>query len=195
MRIHDDQSPVTETSERFTIGQVARLTGVNAKTIRYYESVSLLPAPSRSANSYRRYGQADVNRLILLQRIRSLGAPLTAARTLLAETSTARCAEVRDDLLALIDDYLLDLDQQIAALQRRRAEALRYQRAVGACQPDPAITFSACGDAQFQGTPCDMSSRQAPIDDQDVHSSAHGARIEKKVEHDSPEQCCASCCA
>src|SRR5579872_4719389 len=59
-------------AETLTIGQVARLTGVSAKTIRYYESVGLLPRPLRSANSYRRYGGADVNRILLLHCLRGL---------------------------------------------------------------------------------------------------------------------------
>lgn len=63
-------------NESFTISQVARMTGINAKAIRYYEGIGLLPSPSRSANQYRRYSMADMNRLILLRRIRYLGVPL-----------------------------------------------------------------------------------------------------------------------
>jgi hypothetical protein len=51
-----------------TIGEAARLTGIGAKTIRFYEDIGLLPPARRSANRYRRYGQADVNRLVLLRR-------------------------------------------------------------------------------------------------------------------------------
>ncbi|MEO7001390.1 MAG: MerR family transcriptional regulator, partial [Ktedonobacterales bacterium] len=121
--------PVAAEDAQFTIGQIARLTGVHAKTIRYYESVGLLPTPARSENHYRRYTRADVNRLTLLQRIRSLGAPLPAARSLLAVTDTARCATVREELLALVDERLHDLDRQMAALRKQRAEVERYQRA------------------------------------------------------------------
>jgi DNA-binding transcriptional MerR regulator len=61
--------------ETLTIGQIAKRTGVNAKNIRYYESIG----PPRSENTYRRYSMADVNRLILLRRIRFLGVPLSEA--------------------------------------------------------------------------------------------------------------------
>ncbi len=71
-------------TERFTLSQVAYLTGVHAKAIRYYESVGLLPPPSRGANNYRRYSMAEVNRLILLRRIRYLGVPLVEAKALLS---------------------------------------------------------------------------------------------------------------
>src|SRR5579885_2290601 len=82
----------------FTISQVAHLTGVKAKAIRYYESVGLLPRPARFANRYRRYGQADVNRLLLLRCIRSLGIPLAQAKQLLMEVSDPRCIDVHQEL-------------------------------------------------------------------------------------------------
>ena len=45
------------------IGQVASHSGVNAKTIRYYESIGLIPAASRTGSGYRTYGGKDVERL------------------------------------------------------------------------------------------------------------------------------------
>jgi len=131
-------------AETLTIGQVARLTGVSAKAIRYYESVGLLPRPPRSANSYRRYGGADVSRILLLHRLRGLGASGAAAQPLLAQLDDARCADVRQDLLSLLDERLRMLDDEIATLRRLRAEASDYQRAVAACQPDPDVLYREC---------------------------------------------------
>src|SRR5690348_13224039 len=84
--------------ESLTISQVSRMTGVKAKAIRYYESIGLLPRPARLANSYRCYSMVDVNRLILLSRIRSLGVPLAQARQLLTRISDARCIDVQEEL-------------------------------------------------------------------------------------------------
>jgi DNA-binding transcriptional MerR regulator len=133
-----------EGTETLTIGQVARLTGVSAKTIRYYESIGLLPRPPRSANSYRRYGSADVSRILLLHRLRGLGAAGAAAQPLLAQLADARCADVRADLLRLLDERLRTLDDEIATLRRLRAEARDYRRAVAACQPDPDVLYREC---------------------------------------------------
>jgi DNA-binding transcriptional MerR regulator len=47
-----------------TIGQVAQSSGVAAKTIRYYEQIGVLPAPSRAASGYRLYDQSGVERLL-----------------------------------------------------------------------------------------------------------------------------------
>jgi len=83
--------------ESFTISQIARMAGINAKAIRYYESIGLLPPPTRRPNQYRRYSMADVNRLILLRRIRYLGVPLTEAKTLLHGATEARRSQVQQD--------------------------------------------------------------------------------------------------
>jgi DNA-binding transcriptional MerR regulator len=85
-----------------TIGRLAALTGVSAKAIRYCEEIGLLPQPPRTANRYRRYGPADVNRVRLLRRIRLLGAPLSLARPLLVGADDARCADVQMDVLSLM---------------------------------------------------------------------------------------------
>lgn len=133
-------------SQGLTIGQLAQLTGVSAKAIRHYESIGLLPRPQRQANGYRRYGLADVNRLRLLRHIRMLGVSLTAAKPLLVDASDARCADVRRELLALVDERLAAIDREMAELRRFRAEVEEYQRALEACCPNDVMRFSECDD-------------------------------------------------
>ena len=58
------------------IGQVARTTGVAAKTIRYYEQIGVLPTAGRPSSGYRQYDQSDIERLRFISRARSLGLPL-----------------------------------------------------------------------------------------------------------------------
>jgi MerR family copper efflux transcriptional regulator len=140
---------VRERVEGHTIGEVARLTGVSAKAIRYYEASGLLPAPPRGANAYRRYGQAEINRLVLLRRIRLLGVPLAVARPLLAGATDARCADVQRELTALVARRLRAIDQEVAELLTLRSDLEGYQRRLEACQheSDQAdMAFSACRD-------------------------------------------------
>ena len=105
-------------SASLTIGQVSQRTGIPAKTIRYYESIGLLPAPPRGENAYRRYSGADINRLLLLRRIKLLGAPLAEAKHLLEGATDARCVDAQEALLSLVDTRLTALDRQIEELAR-----------------------------------------------------------------------------
>ncbi len=138
--------PLTDTippgkPESFTISQVAHLTGIGAKAIRYYESIGLLPPPTREPNQYRRYSMADVNRLVLLRRIRYLGVPLVEAKALLQGATEARRSQVQQNLLHLVQLRLAALDREIAELHLLRQDLERYEQKLANCHPDEQEPF------------------------------------------------------
>ncbi len=67
-----------------TVGQLAARAGVRADTIRYYERSGLLPEPNRTDGDHRRYGAADVDRLLFIRGAQRLGLRLSEIRELLA---------------------------------------------------------------------------------------------------------------
>lgn len=150
-----------------TIGQVAQRTGVSAKTIRFYEEIGLLPRPPRGPNSYRRYSPADLNRLLLLRRIRLLGLPLSSAKPLLIGASDARCGDVQRQLLSLVEQRLRAIDQEIAELHALRETVAGYQRALAACPPADNSTFSDCSDMRCIAPPDDAAHEEVCHDDTD----------------------------
>ena len=147
----------------FTIGQVSQRTGISAKTIRYYESIGLLPPPSRGENAYRRYSSSDINRLLLLKRIKLLGAPLADAKHLLVGATDARCVDAQEALLSLVDTRLAALDQQIEELRALRDRVSDYRRELASCRADDITAFHDCSDIRCisappdQDGPCDAS--------------------------------------
>jgi MerR family mercuric resistance operon transcriptional regulator len=108
------------------IGEFSRRAGGNIETIRYYERIGLLPLPDRRGR-YRRYGTADVGRLIFIHRARALGFTLEEVRALLRLSEADRgttCAEARD----LAARHLSDVRTKISDLQsmeRTLADAVR----------------------------------------------------------------------
>lgn len=78
------------------IGELARSSGVNSETIRYYEKIGLLPRASRTDSNYRDYGPHDAERLAFIRHARGLGFELADIRSLidLAEQPDRDCGEV-----------------------------------------------------------------------------------------------------
>jgi len=111
-----------------SIGELSRRTGVKVPTIRYYESVALLPRPLRSEGQQRRYGTQDVSRLSFIRHARELGFEIEAIRELLAMSSEPdrSCAEA--DRIAR--RHMSEVDRRIGQLTALRAE---LQRMVEAC--------------------------------------------------------------
>lgn len=114
------------------ISELARQSGVPAKTIRYYESVGLLSAPARADNNYRSYEAAVLERLRFIASARSLGFALADIGELLAarDAGDAPCERV----LEALDAQLATLDRRIADLLALR-EDLRALRVEGERRP------------------------------------------------------------
>ncbi len=55
------------------IGEAAKVCGVSAKMIRYYENVALITPPTRNANGYRSYNKDNIHELKFIRRARDLG--------------------------------------------------------------------------------------------------------------------------
>ena len=112
------------------VKDVAELTRLPAKTIRYYEEIGLV-SPARSENGYRVYAARDMHRLGFLARARSLGFSLEDCRTLLSlyDDQDRSSAEVR----TLAKDHILEIDHKLSELRAMRRTLTRL---VDACHGD-----------------------------------------------------------
>ena len=97
------------------IGQAAQASGITAKMIRYYESIGLFPQAGRTANGYRDYETADVQRLRFIRRARDLGFSLRRIRELLELWSDQdrHSADVKSLALA----HIAELEARAAELK------------------------------------------------------------------------------
>lgn len=99
----------------FTIGQLAKKSGVSVDTIRYYEKIRLLEKAKRTEGNYRYYSEQMLSELLFLKHCRELGITLQDIQKLkdLAENPSQTCIEVDQ----LVDQYLKDVAQKIKNLQ------------------------------------------------------------------------------
>lgn len=99
------------------IGEAADITGLPAKTIRYYEDIGLI-RPARAANGYRDYDDKDVHRLTFIQRSRSLGFTIDECRSLLSLYEDKERAS--SDVKALAMDKIREIDRKLLELESLR---------------------------------------------------------------------------
>jgi len=97
------------------IGEAARQSGVSAKMIRHYETIDLIPPPSRTFAGYRLYTDADVHRLGFIRRARGLGFSIKQIEALLGlwDDRSRASAEVK----RLAQSHVDELAEKIAEMQ------------------------------------------------------------------------------
>lgn len=97
------------------IGEAAKQSGVNAKLIRHYESIGIIPKASRSDAGYRTYSEAEVHILAFVKKSRSLGFSMKEIKKLVGLWRNKTRASVEVKNLAL--KHINEMEQKILALQ------------------------------------------------------------------------------
>jgi DNA-binding transcriptional MerR regulator len=108
---------------KFKIGTLAKRTGTNVPTIRYYEEIGLLRPADRQAGGQRVYDDADVKRLTFIRRCRDFGFPIEQVRSLvgLVQDPQSSCLHARDLAQA-----------HLAAVRAKMAELRALERSIAA---------------------------------------------------------------
>jgi MerR family transcriptional regulator, thiopeptide resistance regulator len=96
----------------FTVGQLAKLTGLTVRALHHYHAIGLLEPSQRSESGYRLYTQADIVRLFRIQALQRLNLSLSEVAAVLAKDGAP--------LPEMIAQQLDELDDRI-----EKATALR----------------------------------------------------------------------
>ena len=123
-------------SSGLLIGELARLAGVTAETIRYYERERVIPRPKRTGSGkYRRYEQADADRLRFVKRARDLGFSLDEVRELLvlAQSDPKKPCDNVDQIARA---HIAAVEEKIGRLTKLRVE---LSRLIADCDPKAGI--------------------------------------------------------
>ncbi|WP_313076147.1 MerR family transcriptional regulator [Melaminivora sp.] len=119
---------MSQQSPRHRIGDAARLSGVPAATIRYYEKEGLLSSQTRAHNRYRLYSDAEVHRLRFVRLCRAMDMSLGEVRALLQIDARGAHVEGADHAACqTLDEHLEHVRTRLAELQvlEHELQALR----------------------------------------------------------------------
>lgn len=105
--------------KELTVGLLAKETGINVETVRYYEAIGLMPNPKRSSSGYRLYSDEDIKRLKFIKNAQYLGFTLKEIRELLflRVDDETTCGDVKRIAMMKIDE----VDKKISELEKIRA--------------------------------------------------------------------------
>lgn len=102
------------------IGQLAELAGMSLRTIRHYDGVDLLKPSGRTEGGFRIYTDQDLERLLVIRRMKPLGYSLGEMRDLLEVTDALadpHC-DNRDALLERLQSFIDSTAERRAKLAR-----------------------------------------------------------------------------
>lgn len=107
------------------IGELAKITGCQVVTIRFYEKEGLLNKPERSGANYRLYSDSDVERLRFIKHCRRHDMTLSEIRELLAfrDNPSSNCGWVG----TLVQKHIANVDEQIASLTQLKNQLEHLQ--------------------------------------------------------------------
>ena len=100
-----------------TRGKLAKETGCNIETIRYYEKINLLPEPPRSSSGYRLYDENHLRILNFIQRAKALGFSTDKIRELL-QLSDVEGRHTRSEVKSLTEEHIKQVSEKIKDLQK-----------------------------------------------------------------------------
>jgi MerR family transcriptional regulator, mercuric resistance operon regulatory protein len=98
-----------------TIGHLARATGVNVETVRYYQRFGIITEPPKPVVGYRVYPTDTVDRILFIRRAKELGFSLQEIAELL-RLGDGHCEDVR----LRAEEKRADIDRQISDLRSLR---------------------------------------------------------------------------
>lgn len=123
------------------INELSKITGLADKTIRYYESIGVLPQPKRLASGYRLYDESDIDRIKFVMGLRRLDFSLDDITEILAmrDRREAPCRVVLD----LLAEKAEEVSRRIKELVHLEAD-LYQLHAVGLTYPIDDVDGKNC---------------------------------------------------
>lgn len=125
------------------VSDLARAAGIAPSAVRFYEAAGVLPPAPREPNGYRRYTEADLDRLRLVVSLLRLGVEPTEAGRLAQLCVSGRCDLMGHDLATIVAERRADIERRRAELDALDAELRALEGTIAGtatpealCRPD-----------------------------------------------------------
>lgn len=110
-------------NDRMRIGDLTERAGVTPRTVRYYESIGLLPPSEREGHGQHYYGEETIARLKKIDQLKKLGLSLDEIRNVIDLYFTDPSGiQPKQKVLAMLRQHLAEADQKIGNLMQFRSE-------------------------------------------------------------------------
>lgn len=126
-------------------GELARRSACNLETIRYYETIRLMPPPARTKSGHRLYSPENQQRLRFILRARELGFSIAEIRSLLSlvDSGSYTCGEIH----GITQDHLHSVSKKITDLKKLQRTLITISNDCAAGdEPDCPIVETLIGD-------------------------------------------------
>jgi DNA-binding transcriptional MerR regulator len=115
----------------YSISEVAKITGITAYTLRYYEQIGVLPPQSRHDNGTRVYNDEDLRFIRFIHGLKQTGMKLEDIASFAEDGCLlSQMQQSKDDLdttlhkrIAILDEHIHELEQQMKQLESVKAIA------------------------------------------------------------------------
>src|SRR5215469_17583876 len=110
-------------NDRMRIGDLTERAEVTPRTVRYYESIGLLPPGEREGHGQHYYTEETLTRLRKIDQLKKLGLSLDEIRDVIGLYFTDPSGvQPKQKVLGILRQHLVETDLKIGALELFRAE-------------------------------------------------------------------------
>ncbi len=128
----DSPTPNPTDTGLLQIGEVADRVGLSLRTVRYYEEQKLVVPETRTEGGFRLYTERQIDRLLLIKKMKPLGFSLDEMRTMFAarETLSDPDASTEDQgaAAATIAGFAHQVDERTTKMRRTLEQSEQFAR-------------------------------------------------------------------
>ncbi len=161
------------------ISEAARLTGVPAKTLRYYEGIGLISPAGRTASGYRLYGWRELEQVEFVRRAKLMGLSLDEIRGLVETAADGIPNAVFERLEVLLDHKLEETERKIEELRAFRESLLEYRGRAAEAEAQGACRCGEVGKGRFCGCVTEATDGVTPWGLRVVRENGRSVKVEE----------------